>query len=44
MRDLYEKIKKGIDRRASLIALKKELKVYQKNGIQLFMATVWMRS
>ena len=25
MRDLYEKIKKGIDRRASLIALKKEL-------------------
>ena len=26
MRELYEKIKKGTDRRASLIALKKELK------------------
>ena len=25
MRELYEKIKKGTDRRASLIALKKEL-------------------
>ena len=28
MRELYEKIKKGTDRRASLIALKKELKDY----------------
>ena len=35
MRDLYEKIKKGIDRRASLIALKKELKDDAKKKVFL---------
>ena len=37
MRDLYEKIKKGIDRRASLIALKKELKDDAKKKVFLTM-------
>ena len=33
MRELYEKIKKGTDRRASLIALKKELKDEAKKKV-----------
>ena len=37
MRDLYEKIKKGTDRRASLIALKKELKDDAKKKVFLTM-------
>ena len=37
MRDLYEKIKKGTDRRASLIALKKELKDEAKKKVFLTM-------
>ena len=37
MRELYEKIKKGTDRRASLIALKKELKDEAKKKVFLTM-------
>ncbi|WP_296115626.1 HEAT repeat domain-containing protein [uncultured Eubacterium sp.] len=37
MRDLYEKIKKGTDRRASLITLKKELKDDAKKKVFLIM-------
>ena len=37
MRDLYEKIKRGTDRRASLIALKKELKDDAKKKVFLTM-------
>lgn len=37
MRDLYEKIKKGTDRRASLIILKKELKDDAKKKVFLIM-------
>ena len=37
MRELYEKIKKGTDRRASLIALKKELKDEEKKKVFLTM-------
>ena len=44
MRELYEKIKKGTDRRASLIALKKELKDEAKKKVFLTMTgNVWMK-